>query len=153
MPNQPINTGAAGLNLIKSFEGLRLDKYQDAIGKWTIGYGHLILPTESFTRPLTNQEAEDLLRADLGMTERGIRRLVTVDLNQNQFDGLVAFAFNVGLGNLQNSTLLRLLNQGSYDIAGDQFLRWNRAGGNVLAGLTRRREAERSLFLSPVTAP
>ncbi|EIZ8956843.1 lysozyme [Cronobacter sakazakii] len=148
MANIPTNTGVPGVELIKSFEGLRLDKYQDAIGKWTIGYGHLILPNENFPRSLTLQEAEDLLRADLGMTERGIRQIVKVDLNQNQFDALVSFAFNVGLGNLQSSTLLRLLNQGSYREAAEQFLRWNKAGGNVLAGLTRRREAERLLFLT-----
>ncbi|KIS45497.1 lysozyme [Kosakonia radicincitans] len=150
MANQPANTGAAGLTLIKSFEGLSLEKYRDAVGKWTIGYGHLILPNENFPQALSKVEAEDLLRADLGMTERGIHRLVTVDLNQNQFDALVAFAFNVGLGNLQNSTLLRLLNQGQYQEAADQFPRWNKAGGKILAGLTRRRDAERALFMAPV---
>ncbi|WP_395490139.1 lysozyme [Cedecea davisae] len=148
MANQPTATGQAGVDLIKSFEGLRLAKYKDAVGKWTIGYGHLILATEEYNRPLTEQEAENLLRADLGMTERGVCRQVSVALNQNQFDALVAFAFNVGLGNLQNSTLLRLLNQSNYSAAAEEFLRWNKAGGNVLAGLTRRREAERKLFLS-----
>ncbi|APG16281.1 lysozyme [Kosakonia radicincitans] len=150
MANQPANTGAAGLTLIKSFEGLSLEKYRDAVGKWTIGYGHLILPNENFPQALSKVEAEDLLRADLGMTERGVHRLVTVDLNQNQFDALVAFAFNVGLGNLQNSTLLRLLNQGQYQEAADQLPRWNKAGGKILAGLTRRRDAERALFMAPV---
>ena len=150
MANHPLRTGAAGLTLIKSFEGLSLEKYRDAVGKWTIGYGHLILPNENFPQALSKVEAEDLLRADLGMTERGIHKYVTVDLNQNQFDALVAFAFNVGLGNLQNSTLLRLLNQGQYQEAADQLPRWNKAGGKVLAGLTRRREAERALFLKPV---
>ncbi|ANI84753.1 lysozyme [Kosakonia oryzae] len=150
MANQPANTGAAGLTLIKSFEGLSLEKYRDAVGKWTIGYGHLILPNENFPQALSKVEAEDLLRADLGTTERGIHRLVTVDLNQNQFDALVAFAFNVGLGNLQNSTLLRLLNQGQYQEAADQLPRWNKAGGKILAGLTRRRDAERALFMAPV---
>lgn len=150
MANQPANTGAAGLTLIKSFEGLSLEKYRDAVGKWTIGYGHLILPNENFPQALSKVEAEDLLRADLGTTERGIHRLVTVDLNQNQFDALVAFAFNVGLGNLQNSTLLRLLNQGQYQEAAEQLPRWNKAGGKILAGLTRRRDAERALFMAPV---
>ncbi|SFT94948.1 Phage-related lysozyme (muramidase), GH24 family [Kosakonia arachidis] len=150
MANQPANTGAAGLTLIKSFEGLSLEKYRDAVGKWTIGYGHLILPEENFPQALSKVEAEDLLRADLGMTERGVHRLVTVDLNQNQFDALVAFAFNVGLGNLQSSTLLRLLNQGQYQAAADQLPRWNKAGGKILPGLTRRRDAERALFMAPV---
>ncbi|CAI8944636.1 MULTISPECIES: lysozyme [Kosakonia] len=150
MANQPLSTGAAGLTLIKSFEGLSLEKYRDAVGKWTIGYGHLILPNENFPQALSKVEAEDLLRADLGMTERGVHKYVTVDLNQNQFDALVAFAFNVGLGNLQNSTLLRLLNQGQYQEAADQLPRWNKAGGKILAGLTRRRDAERALFLAPI---
>lgn len=150
MAEQPQSTGDAGVALIKSFEGLRLEKYRDAVGKWTIGYGHLILPNESFPRALTEAEADELLRDDLGVTERSIHRLVTVDLNQNQFDALVAFTFNLGAGNLQTSTLLKLLNQGEYAQAADQFPRWNKAGGKVLAGLTRRREAERALFLKAV---
>lgn len=150
MANLPQHIGEAGLALIKSFEGLRLEKYKDAVGKWTIGYGHLILPNESFPRPITEAEAEALLRADLQMTERGVHKLVTVDLNQNQFDALVSFTFNLGAGNLQTSTLLKLLNQGQYAQAADQFPRWNKAGGKVLAGLTRRREAERGLFLKGV---
>ncbi len=76
-----------------------------------------------------------------------MHRLVTVDLDQDQFDALVSFTFNLGAGNLQSSTLLKLLNQGEYTQAADQFLRWNKAGGRVLPGLTRRREAERALFL------
>ncbi|ANR79919.1 muraminidase [Kosakonia sacchari] len=150
MANQPQSTGAGGLALIKSFEGLRLEKYKDAVGKWTIGYGHLILPDEKFPHAITEAEAEALLRTDLLMTERGVHKAVTVDLNQNQFDALVAFTFNLGAGNLQSSTLLKLLNQGEYAQAADQFLRWNKAGGKVLAGLTRRREAERALFVKPV---
>jgi len=150
MANQPQSTGAGGLALIKSFEGLRLEKYKDAVGKWTIGYGHLILPDEKFPHAITEAEAEALLRTDLLMTERGVHKAVTVALNQNQFDALVAFTFNLGAGNLQSSTLLKLLNQGEYAQAADQFLRWNKAGGKVLAGLTKRREAERALFLKPV---
>ncbi|WP_342322409.1 lysozyme [Kosakonia sp. BYX6] len=150
MANQPQFTGEAGLALIKTFEGLRLEKYKDAVDKWTIGYGHLILPNESFPYAITEAEADSLLRADLRMTERGVHRLVTVDLNQNQFDALVAFTFNLGAGNLQTSTLLKLLNQEEYAQAAEQFLRWNKAGGKVLVGLTRRREAERALFLRAV---
>ena len=148
MANIPTNTGVPGVELIKSFEGLRLDKYQDAIGKWTIGYGHLILPNENFPRPLMLQEAEDLLRADLGMTERGIRQMVKVDLNQNQFDALVSFAFNLGPANLKSSTLLRKVNSGDFNGAAEEFPKWNHAGGQVLAGLTARRNAEKNLFLS-----
>ena len=140
--------GRPGLNLIKEFEGLRLEKYKDAVGKWTIGYGHLILPSERFDRPLTESEAEDLLQSDLRKFEGGIIQYVTARISQNQFDALVSFAFNLGLANLKGSTLLRLLNQGKYSEAAEQFLRWNKAGGMAMPGLTRRRAAERDLFLN-----
>lgn len=139
--------GQSGLNLIKEFEGLRLEKYKDAVGKWTIGYGHLILPSERFDRPLTELEAENLLQSDLRKFEGGVIQYVAVSMNQNQFDALVSFAFNLGLANLKGSTLLRLLNHGQYTEAAEQFLRWNKAGGMALPGLTRRRAAERDLFL------
>jgi len=139
--------GQAGLTLIKEFEGLRLEKYKDAVGKWTIGYGHLVLPSERIDRPITESEAEDLLQSDLRKFEGGVIQYVVVSMNQNQFDALVSFAFNLGLSNLRGSTLLRLLNQGKYAEAAEQFLRWNKAGGAILPGLTRRRAAERELFL------
>lgn len=148
MAVMPEKTGAAGLALIEQFEGLRLAKYRDAVGKWTIGYGHLILPGENFDHPLTEAQAGELLQQDLRQSEQAVRRYVTVDLNQNQFDALVSFTFNLGPGSLKSSTLLRLLNQHKYPEAAEQFLRWNRAGGAVLSGLTRRRTAERALFLT-----
>jgi lysozyme len=143
-----MQTGREGIELIKGFEGLRLSKYQDIVGKWTIGYGHLILPKESFPNPLTEKQAEDLLRKDLGNSEAGVTRLVKVKLSQQQFDALVSFTFNLGVGNLQSSTLLKKLNAGDYSGAADELLRWNKAGGKEVAGLTRRRAAERKLFLS-----
>ncbi|GKX60262.1 lysozyme [Leminorella grimontii] len=146
MSNLPQNTGQAGINLIKEFEGLKLSKYRDAVGLWTIGYGHLIRSGETFERSLTEQEAEALLRKDLLESERGIRRLVSVPLTQNQFDALVSFVFNVGVGRLATSTLLKKLNAQDYRGAADELPKWNRAGGNVLEGLTRRRQAERALF-------
>ncbi len=146
MSNLPQNTGQAGINLIKEFEGLELSKYRDAVGLWTIGYGHLIRSGETFERSLTEQEAEALLRKDLLESERGIRRLVSVPLTQNQFDALVSFVFNVGVGRLATSTLLKKLNAQDYRGAADELPKWNRAGGNVLPGLTRRRQAERALF-------
>lgn len=146
MSNLPQNTGQAGINLIKEFEGLELSKYRDAVGLWTIGYGHLIRSGETFERSLTEQEAEALLRKDLLESERGIRRLVSVPLTQNQFDALVSFVFNVGVGRLATSTLLKKLNAQDYRGAADELPKWNRAGGNVLEGLTRRRQAERALF-------
>jgi lysozyme len=98
---------------------------------------------------MTQEQADALLMKDIARFQDGVNKLVTYKpLTQNQFDSLVDFAFNLGLGNLGSSTLLRKLNAGDVKGAADEFLRWNRAGGQVLAGLTRRRQAERDLFLS-----
>jgi lysozyme len=143
-------TSPRGIDLIKQFEGLRLTAYQDMVGVWTIGYGH----TGPDVKPgltITQQRAEQLLINDLVQFERGVNDLVTVQINQNQFDALVSFTYNLGVGSLQKSTLLRLLNAGSYQPAADEFPRWNRAGGNVVAGLARRRYAERQLFLTLIS--
>ncbi|NIF45994.1 lysozyme [Burkholderia sp. Tr-862] len=148
MANRPERTGAQGIALIKQFEGLRLARYLDAVGKPTIGYGHLILPNERFTRPLTSAEAEALLRRDLRGAELNLRKLLHVPVTQQQFDALMSFVFNLGAGRLRSSTLLRYLNAGTSARAADQFLVWNKAGGKPLAGLTKRRQAERALFLS-----
>jgi lysozyme len=148
MANQPERTGAQGIALIKQFEGLRLARYLDAVGKPTIGYGHLILPNERFARPLTPAEAEALLRRDLRGAELNLRKLLHVPVTQQQFDALMSFVFNLGAGRLRSSTLLRYLNAGARTRAADQFLVWNKAGGKPLAGLTKRRQAERALFLS-----
>lgn len=143
-------TSQRGLSLIRQFEGLRLAAYQDMVGVWTIGYGHTG-PDVTPGLAITQQRAEQLLINDLVQFECGVNDLVTVQINQNQFDALVSFAYNLGVGALQKSTLLRLLNAGSYKPAADEFPRWNRAGGNVVAGLTRRRYAERQLFLTPIS--
>ena len=140
-------TSPTGRAMIASFEGLRLTAYQDIVGVWTIGYGH----TGPDVKPglaITRQQADQLLVNDLARFERGVNALVTVRLNQNQFDALVSFSYNLGLSSLQGSTLLRLLNAGNFQAAADQFLRWNRAGGKEVAGLTRRRAEERKLFMS-----
>lgn len=139
-----MKTNQAGVGLIKSFEGLRLKSYLDSVGVPTIGYGHT--KGVKLGQRITEAEAEKLLKADLGMFERGVTRLVTTPLNENQFAALVSFSFNVGLKALEQSTLLRLLNQGDYQRAANQLLRWNKAGGKVLPGLTRRRQAEKELF-------
>jgi GH24 family phage-related lysozyme (muramidase) len=136
---------AKGIQLLKAFEGLRLRAYQDAVGVWTIGYG-----TTSGVRPgmvITEAQAEELLRRDLNRFERAVTDLVNVPLNSDQFSALVSFTYNVGEGALASSTLLRLLNQRDYKGAADQLLRWDKADGQALAGLTRRRKAERALFL------
>lgn len=138
-----------GQVLIEKFEGLRLTAYQDMVGVWTIGYGH----TGPDVKPglvISQQQAVQLLINDLARFNNGVNALVTVKLNQNQFDALVSFSYNLGLGSLQNSTLLRLLNAGNFQAAADQFPRWDRAGGKEVAGLLARRNAERALFLTPV---
>ncbi|UYA58942.1 lysozyme [Pectobacterium colocasium] len=151
MANIPETINEAGLDLIKSFEGLRLTKYLDTAGRWTIGYGHLILPHENFDNGITLQEADLLLRQDLKTAETGVQHYVNVDLNGNQFGALTSFTYNLGVESLETSTLLRLLNQGNYDAAADQFPRWDKDGEQVVEGLLRRREAEKALFLQPVT--
>lgn len=148
MLEHPEHTGEDGIELIKRFEGLRLRRYLDAVGKPTIGYGHLILPHEKFDAPLTAAGAESLLKKDLRSHELALRKLVRVNITQQQFDALMGFVFNLGPGRLQSSTLLRCLNAGQFQRAADQFLVWNKAGGKPLAGLTKRRQAERKLFLS-----
>lgn len=136
----------AGLNLIRDFEGRRLNAYQDAVGVWTIGYGHT--RTAYPGQRITEAGAVALLREDIATFERAVSQAVQVPLTDNQYAALVSFAFNVGSGALNSSTLLRRLNAGDYYGAANELLRWNRAGGRELYGLTRRREAERSLFLS-----
>jgi len=136
-----------GLDLIKSFEGLKLKAYQDVVGVWTVGFGS----TGPHVKPgmmITAKQAEDLLRDDVSRFEACVTKQVSVPLSQNQFDALVSFAFNLGCGNLASSTLLKKLNVKDYAGAANEFTKWNRAGGQVLAGLTRRREAEKALFLS-----
>ncbi|MBE8918609.1 lysozyme [Enterobacter kobei] len=140
-----------GISLIKQFEGCKLTAYQDSVGVLTIGYG--------WTQPvygkpiragmtIKQETAERLLKTGLVSYESDVSRLVKVGLTQGQFDALVSFTYNLGSRSLSTSTLLRKLNAGDYAGAADEFLRWNKAGGKVLNGLTRRREAERALFLS-----
>jgi len=140
-----MRTSQRGLSLIKSFEGLRLLAYRDAVGVWTIGYGATrgVKPGMSVTK----EQAERMLLNDVQRFESEVERLVKVPLSGNQWDALVSFTYNLGASNLESSTLLRLLNVGDYAGAAEQFPRWNKAGGKVLPGLVRRREAERVLFL------
>ncbi|MEM9807132.1 MAG: lysozyme [Cyanobacteria bacterium P01_D01_bin.56] len=138
-------TNASGVSLIKSFEGLRLRAYQDAVGVWTIGYG-----TTRGVKPgqeISEAQAESLLKTDLNRFERAVNQSVRIPINDNQFAALVSFTYNVGSGALKSSTLLKKLNRRDVYGASNEFLRWNRAGGRVLAGLTRRRKAERAMFL------
>ncbi len=137
-----------GLALTEQFEGLSLDAYQDQVGVWTIGYGH----TGSDVAPglsITQEQAEDLLAQDVASAAAFVNNAVSVALTQNEFDALVDFVFNLGAGAFRSSTLLRNLNAGNYAAAANQFDAWDHAGGTVVAGLLRRRNAETALFNTP----
>lgn len=134
-------------HMVAGFEGIKLNAYLDGNGIPTIGYGHTQGVQMGDT--CTQQEALQWLSDDLGTADDAVNRLVTVPLNQNQYDALVSFTYNVGQGHLQHSTLLDLLNQGAYVGASAQFLAWNKIGGVESKGLTNRRLAERALFDTP----
>lgn len=145
-------TSKAGRDLIKKFEALKLVGYLDPIGIPTIGWGTTIIDGRAVRvgERITLEKAEACFTKDLAKFENFVRDLVNVPLTQPQFDALVSFTYNLGPTNLKKSTLLRLINQGRLREAQPQFLRWNRAGGRVLKGLTRRRLAEAVLF-GPMT--
>lgn len=141
-----MKTSAAGIALIKRFESCRLTAYRDSVGVLTIGWGHTGKVWLGMV--VTQEQADALLAADVQRFERGVAALLKVPVTQGQFDALVSFAFNCGLGNLGSSMLLRKLNAGDVNGAATEFPRWNKAGGSVLRGLTLRREAEQRLFMS-----
>lgn len=136
----------AGLALIKSFEGCRLTVYKDIVGLLTVGYGHRTDLPEGTT--ITQDQADDLLMQDLAKFEAGVAELVEVPLTDNQFSALVCFSYNLGLGALKSSLLLKCLNTRNYKDAADQFLVWDKAKGVIVPGLARRRKAEQDLFLA-----
>ena len=140
-----MKTSNNGINLIKQFEGCALTAYKCPAGVWTIGYGHTKNVKQGMK--ITNEHATNLLKDDLKTYEGYVNKYVKVKLNQNQFDALVSFTFNCGGGALKSSTLLKKLNKGDYTSAANELLRWNKASGKILAGLTRRRKAEKALFL------
>jgi lysozyme len=134
-----------GLALTKSFEGLLLTAYQDCAGVWTIGYGHTG-PALSEGTTISEPEAEVLLHADLAEAIACVNRAVKTTISQNQLDAMVDFCFNAGRGNFLQSTLLRKVNLRDFAGAATQFGLWVHAGGEVVAGLVRRRKAEAELF-------
>lgn len=144
-----MKTSKAGKDLIKLYEGFRSKAYVCPAGVPTIGFGTTKIQGKpvDMNMMITTDEANVLLDEDLVVFEDAVNSLVKVKLNQNQFDALVCFVYNVGSGNFKTSTLLKLLNQEKYDEAADQLLRWNKANKKELPGLTRRRNAERTLFL------
>ena len=141
----------AGIKLITAFEGCNLKAYQDSVDVWTIGYGHTKDVHQGMS--ITQAQAEQLLQEDLEEFEAAVTDAVSIDLNPNRFAALVSFCFNLGAGSLFQSTLLRVLNQEDVQAAANEFPRWNKAGEQVLLGLTRRRLAERALFLSKAWEP
>jgi lysozyme len=140
----------AGIALIKEFEGLELTAYPDpATGgdPWTIGVGHTgpeVVPGLT----ITEEQADEYLREDLERFEQCVDAAVGQYVQQHEFDACVSLAFNVGCANFKSSTLVKMIRAGNLRGAADQFLRWNKANGKIMDGLTRRREAERDLFLT-----
>lgn len=156
-----MKTSDKAVKMIKHHEGVRLKPYRCPARLWTVGVGHVIDPAHGrvkyedrmqlaippgWDRTLTNEEVDSILRADLNRFERGVLRLCPGVASQGQFDALVSFAFNVGLGNLQRSTLRMKHNRGDYEGAAAEFLKWSKAGGRVLPGLLKRRKDEAALY-------
>jgi len=158
-----VKTSAAAIDMIKHHEGVRLRPYRCPALLWTVGVGHVIDPSHisvkyedrkhlpipaGWDRTLSTGEVDDLLAKDLGKFEQGVARACPAAVNrQGMFDALVSFSFNVGLGNLQRSTLRMKVNRGEYIDAAEEFLKWTKAAGRVLPGLVKRRQDERALFL------
>lgn len=162
-----MKTSPAALKMIKHHEGVRTKPYRCPALLWTVGVGHVIDPNhikvpfderrnlpipDGWNRVLTMDEVDAILAQDLNRFERGVARLCPAALgNQGIFDSLVSFSFNVGLGNLQRSSLRMKTNRGEYREAAEEFMKWTKAAGRVLPGLVKRRQDEQALYLSGVT--
>ena len=133
-----------GLELIKKFEGCETTAYQDSVGVWTIGFGHTKGVKEGQTCSI--EDAESMLADEMDEYEGYINNMVKVELQQHEFDALVAWVYNLGPTNLGESTMLKVLNGGQFDRVPDEMNRWTRAGGKILEGLVRRRQAESLMF-------
>ena len=139
-----MKTSQEGIDLIKHFEGCELESYRCSANVLTIGYGTTKNVVEGMK--ISQHQAEELLMKDLEEFEEYVEDLIDVKLEQHQFDALVAWTYNLGPTNLKSSTLRKVLNKGAYDDVPEQMKRWNKAGGQVLKGLVRRRAAEALLF-------
>jgi lysozyme len=148
-----------GRRLLMQWEGFKTNVYKDAAGLPTIGVGHLLTPEErasgsviidgrpcAYGHGLSNGQVEALLAQDLVRFEKAVNDCVTAALQQNQFDALVSFSFNVGIGAFKESSLLKALNEGKYADVPDQLRRWTKAGGQTVQGLVNRRENEVKLW-------
>jgi len=142
----------AGADLIKEFEGCKLKAYQCSAKKWTIGFGNTFYEDGSPVMPghaITQEKANQLFEIIANDFSAKVAKLLTANVSDNQFGSLVSFAYNCGVNNLQKSTLLKKVNANPNDQSiKAEFLKWNKAGGKVLAGLTRRREAESNLYFN-----
>lgn len=154
-----MKTSQRGIDLIKEFEGFSAVPYLCPAKILTWGYGHACLrdphgnPLEEIPKEISKEKAEEILRADVEIAEEAVNKYVTPHyLNQNIFDALVSFTFNIGYSNFKNSTLLKFINQGKIAEAASQFERWVYAKGKELPGLVKRRKKEKELFLAPVDA-
>jgi lysozyme len=139
-----MNISQEGISLIKKFEGCELEAYKCAAGVWTIGYGHTKDVKEGDS--ILKEDAESMLMHELQKYCNDVNIAVKVDLKQNEFDALVSWTYNLGLTNLNSSTMLRVLNEGKHNEVPAQIKRWNKASGQVKQGLVRRREAEALMF-------
>ncbi len=135
------------LNLIKKYEGFSAKIYLCPAGKATIGYGHVVKKSENFLKTISKKQAEKLLADDALQVCEQISKLLKITLSQNQFDAVVCFVYNVGIGNFTNSTMLKLLNSGDIKAAAGEFERWIYSNGKILSGLKTRRQEEKQLFL------
>ncbi len=151
IPSMPISatnnhqTNQACIDVIKEFEGVRLNAYKGPGGHWLIGYGHKAGVFKGMS--ISQAEAENMLKQDLQLVENNVNRLVKVNINENQFSALVCLAYNIGWGNFASSTLLRKLNSGDFDEAANQFAVWRKVNGNVNSHQVKRRAVERDIFI------
>lgn len=143
-----MKTSPKGIALITEFEGFRSTAYLDVVGVPTIGYG--FTKGVQLGNTMTKAQAKARLAAELGEYEEGVLSACTNPPNQNEFDALVCFAFNVGVGGMSKSSVIKAHNRGDHQAAARAFALWNKAGGKVYAGLTRRRAAESALYLTPM---
>lgn len=138
-----------GVALVKRFEGFRGEAYRDAVGVWTIGYGHTAMAGPPEVKPglkIDRAQAAEILARDLEMFAEGVRRLLARSIGEQQFSALVSFAYNVGLGNFRKSSVLAAVNAGTLDAVPRRLQLWIKAGGRTLPGLVKRRAAESALF-------
>jgi lysozyme len=137
-----------GIELLKQFEGFRSKAYKDIVGVWTIGYGFIKGVKEGDV--LSREDAEIRLKEELEEYVAGVKSVCKVEPNENQLAAMVVFAFNVGVAGFKKSTVIKAHNRGDFQAASRAFALWNKAGGKVVAGLTRRRNAEAALYLKPI---